>query len=87
MNTIEIYRHAIKRTFADLFQISPDSIDVTWSDDGETIIVNCAGLSFTHQVLSNTDDNAPEFFGADEETTVTVSLTDEERRQLEGAVR
>jgi len=28
MNTIEIYRHAIKRTFADVFEISPDSIDV-----------------------------------------------------------
>jgi hypothetical protein len=87
MNTIEIYRQAIKRTFADVFEISPDSIDVTWSDDGETIIVNCAGLSFTHRVLSDTDDNAPTFFGADKETAVTVSLTDEECRQLEGAVR
>jgi hypothetical protein len=37
MNTIEIYRHAIKRTFADVFEISPDSIDVTGAMTGKPL--------------------------------------------------
>ena len=31
MNRIDIYRQAIKRTFADLYGVSPDTVDVSWT--------------------------------------------------------
>ena len=42
VNRIDIYRQAIKRTFADLYSVSPDAVDVNWTSDN-TIVVQCAG--------------------------------------------
>ena len=35
MNPTDIYLRAIKRTFADLYGVSPDTVDVSWTSDGE----------------------------------------------------
>ena len=51
----DIYRKAIRRTFADLYSVSPEAVDVVWADDGESITVRCAGKTFTHQ--TNSDNN------------------------------
>jgi hypothetical protein len=83
MNTIDIYRRAIKRTFAGLYGVAPDEVDVCWSKDGDNITVRCADKTFTHETIH--DDNEPtlEFVG-DDEDPVTVRLTDNERLRLEG---
>lgn len=85
MTASEIYRQAIKRTFADLYGVSPDTVDVTWTSDGESIIARCAGKTFIHLILSGPDDNAPQFLSPDEDPIV-VTLTNDERQKLEGAV-
>ena len=85
MNPTDIYRQAIKRTFGAIYGVPPDTVDVTWTRNGETIIVQCAGLTFTHQILSDPDDDAPEFFSNEEEFPVIVNLTEDERQQLEHA--
>ena len=33
MEAINVYREAIKRTFADVYQVLPETIDVSWGDD------------------------------------------------------
>jgi hypothetical protein len=86
MNPTAIYLRAIKRTFANLYSVSPETVEVTWSASGETIIVQCAGIRFTHHILSDPDDDAPEFFSDDDQDpSVIVKLTDEERHELERA--
>ena len=80
MNRTDIYRQAIKRSFADLYGVSPGTVDVSWST--ETIVVQCAGKTFLHPILSDPDDDAPEFTCL-EEDPVIVNLTDDERRRLE----
>jgi hypothetical protein len=82
VNTTDIYRRAIKRTFADLYGVAPDTVDVTWTGDSESIIVSCAGKRFAHQILSVSDGGAPEFF-SDDDDPVIVTLTPVELRQLE----
>ena len=37
MNTTDIYRQAIKRTFADLYSVARHEIDVSWNKDGDNI--------------------------------------------------
>ena len=32
MDTIDVYRQAIKRTFAGLYRVAPREIDVSWSE-------------------------------------------------------
>ena len=86
MNPTNIYLRAIKRTFADLYGVSPTPVDVSWTSDGETIIVWCDGIRFTHHIISDSDDDAPEFFSDDDQDpSVIVKLTDEERHELERA--
>jgi hypothetical protein len=53
MNQTDIYRKAIQRTFAELYSVRAETVDVLW--DGESITVRCAGKTFTHQTGS--DDN------------------------------
>ena len=79
MNGAHIYRQAIKRTFADLYGLSPGTVDVSWTT-GKTIVVQCAGKTFLHPILSDPDDDAPEFTCL-EEDPVIVNLTDDERRR------
>jgi hypothetical protein len=86
MKPTDIYSQAIRRTFADVYGVSPDTVEVAWTPDGEIIIVHCGGLTFTHQILSDADDDAPEFFSDEEDFPVIVNLTDEERHQLERAL-
>ena len=84
MNQTDIYRQTIKRTFAELYGVSPDTVDVTWTSDN-TIVVQCAGKTFIHLILSDPDDDAPEFLCPDEDPVI-VTLMDDERTQLESAV-
>jgi hypothetical protein len=84
VNRTDIYRQAIKRTFADLYSVSPDTVDVTWTS-GESIAVQCARKTFLHQILSDFDDDALEFDCPDEDPVI-VNLTDDERHQLELAI-
>jgi hypothetical protein len=87
MNPTDIYRRAIQRTFADLYGVSPDTVNVTWTSEGETIVVWCDGIRFTHHIFSDPDDDAPEFFSDDDQDpSVIVNLTDDERHQLECAI-
>ncbi len=80
MNRTDIYRHAIKRAFADLYGALSDTVDVSWTS-GECIAVQCAGKTFLHLILSDPNDDAPEFF-CPEEDPVIVNLTGDERSQL-----
>ena len=84
MNTTDIYRQAIKRTFSQLYSVPPSTVDVAWSNEGDTIVVICAGKTFIHLIFSNSNDDAPQFLSINEDPVV-VTLTDEERQQLERA--
>ena len=81
VNRTEICRRAIKRTFADLYGVSPDTVDVSWTT-GKTIVVQCAGKTFLHPILSYPDDDTPKFTCLDEDPVI-VNLTDDEWHQLE----
>jgi len=85
MNAIDIYRQAIKRTFANLYDESPDEVDVTWGNADDTITVHCSHKTFAHEILSNDNDTTLEFV-SDNEDPITVTLNDDERRQLERAI-
>src|SRR6516162_6281001 len=78
MNAIDIYRRAIKRTFADLYGVAPDEVDVSWSKHGDNITVRCANKTFTHETIHDDDDSTLEFVSNHEEP-VTVSLNAMER--------
>jgi hypothetical protein len=82
MNTTDIYRQAIKRTFADLYGVARHEVDVRWNNDGENITVCCADKTFTHETIRNDDDGALEFVSTHEDS-VTVRLTNDERLRLE----
>ena len=56
MKAIDVYRQAIKRTFANLYDESPDEVDVTWGNADDTITVHCSHKTFTHEILSNDND-------------------------------
>ncbi len=58
MNRTDIYCQSIKRTFANLYGVSPDTVEVSWTS-GESITVQCAGKTFLHEILSDPDDDAP----------------------------
>jgi hypothetical protein len=77
MEAINVYREAIKRTFADVYQVLPETIDVSWGDD--TITVRCSDHNFTHKI--DRDDETTLEFISDGEDPVTIALTDDERRQ------
>jgi hypothetical protein len=82
MNTTDIYRQAIKRTFADLYGVERHEVDVSWNNDGENITVRCADKTFTHEAIHEDDDGALEFVSTREDP-VTVRLTKDERLRLE----
>jgi hypothetical protein len=81
LNRTDIYRRAIKRTFANLYGVSPDAVHVSWTT-GKIIVVQCAGKTLLHPIPSDPDDDAPEFTCL-EEDPVIVNLTDDEWRRLE----
>ena len=56
MNPTDIYRQAIKRTFADLYGVAPHKVDVSWSKDGDNITVRFADKTFTHETIHDDDD-------------------------------
>ena len=84
MNRTDIYRQAIKRTFADLYGVSSDTVDVA-GRVARRIGVQCAGETFLHPILSDPDDDTPEFTCLDEDPVI-VNLTDDERSQRERAI-
>ena len=85
MKATDIYCQAIKRTFAQLYGAPPSMVDVTWSNESDTIAVSCAGKTFIHLILSGTDDHSPEFHCISEDPVV-VTLSEDERNQLERAI-
>jgi hypothetical protein len=78
-DAINVYREAIKRTFAEVYQVMPETIDVSWADDG--ITVRCSDHTFTHKI--DRDDETTLELISDSEDPVTIRLTDDERRQVE----
>jgi hypothetical protein len=58
MEAINVYREAIKRTFAEVYQVMPETIDVSWADDG--ITVRCSDHTFTHKI-DRDDETTLEF--------------------------
>jgi hypothetical protein len=76
MNHTDIYRAAIRRTFAELYGVPTDSVDVVWI--GDSITVRCAGRTFTHQ-----HGGAGNEFISEDEDPVTVTLSAEERAHLQ----
>jgi hypothetical protein len=84
VNATDIYRQAIERTFAQLYSVPPATVDITWNNEGETIVVKCAGKTFIHLILSDPDDDAPQFLSINEDPVI-VTLTEDERQQLEDA--
>jgi hypothetical protein len=81
MNRTDIYRQAIKRTFADLYSVPRHEVDVSWDKDGDNITVRCADKTFTHETIHD-DDGALEFVSTHEDP-VTVRLTNDECLRLE----
>jgi hypothetical protein len=79
MEAINVYREAIKRTFADVYQVLPETIDVSRGDN--TITVRCSDHNFTHKIAR--DDQTTLEFISDTEDPVTITLTDDERRHIE----
>src|SRR5271163_4839170 len=71
MEAIDIYRQAIKRTFANLYDESPDEVDVTWGNAYDTMTVHCSHKTFAHEILSNDNDTTLEFV-SDNEDPITV---------------
>jgi hypothetical protein len=82
MNTTDIYRQAIKRTFADLYSVARHEVDVSWNEDDDKITVRCADKTFTHETIHDDDDGALKFVSTHEDP-VTVRLTNDERLRLE----
>ena len=60
MNRTDIYRQAIKRTFADLYSVACHEVEVSWNKDGDNITVRCADKTFTHKGIHDDDDGALE---------------------------
>jgi hypothetical protein len=79
MKAINVYREAIKRMFADVYQVLPETIDVSWADDA--ITVRCSEHNFIHKI--DRDDETTLEFISDSEEPVTITLTHDERRQIE----
>ena len=67
--------------FANLYGVSPDTVDVSRTNE-ERIAVQCSSKAFLHLIVSDPDDETPEFLCSDEDPII-VNLTDEERRQIE----
>ena len=82
MITTDIYREAIKRTFADLYSVARHEVDVSWNRDGDNITVRCADKIFTHETIHDDHDGTLEFI-SNHEDPVTVTLTNDERLRLE----
>ena len=81
MITTDIYREAIKRTFADLYGVARQEVDVSWNKDGDNITVRCADKIFTHETIHDDDDGTLEFVSIHDDP-VTVTLTNDERLRL-----
>ena len=52
MSRTEIYRQAIKPTFANLYGVSPEAMEVGWTT-GKSIVLQCAGKTFLHPIPSD----------------------------------
>ena len=75
MNQTDIYRKAIQRTFAELYSVPANAVDVAW--DSEGITVQCAGTTFPIKPATTTTNLSARA------NPVTVTLTEDERYLLE----
>jgi len=62
--------------------VLPETIDVSWGDN--TITLRCSDHTFTHKI--DLDDETTLEFVSDSEDPVTITLTDDEHRQIEQTV-
>ena len=85
MNAHDIYREAIKRVFANLYGVSPDEVDVSWSSDSDAIIVRCSDkrllMKFSATITTLRSNSS-----ATSKIRSPSGLNDEERRRLERAI-
>ena len=81
MNRTDIYRQAIKRTFADLYGDSSDTVEVA-GRVARASPYSAQAKRFFIQSLSDPDDDTPQFTCVDEDPVI-VNLTDDERSQIE----
>jgi hypothetical protein len=70
------------RSLADVIRLSARCCFVRWMTSPVPYPEQCAGKTFLHPILSDPDDDAPEFTCL-EEDPVIVNLTDDERRRIE----
>jgi hypothetical protein len=84
VNRTDVYRQAIKRTFADLYSVPRHEMDVSWNKEGDNITVRCADKTFTHETIHDDDDDDGVLeFVSTHEDPVTVRLTNDERLRFE----
>ena len=81
MSTGKVYKQAIKRVFANKCQDA--RMAVYWGREGDTIHVIASLRHYVHQIASANEDTLE--FVSSVGDRVIVSLTDEERTQLEQA--
>jgi hypothetical protein len=58
----DLYRQAIKRTFANLYGVSTETVvDVSWTT-GKIIVVQCTGKTFLVRSTADTRESFPSLF-------------------------
>jgi hypothetical protein len=76
-----VYKQAIKRVFADKYH--DERMAVYWGRDDDTIHVIASLRHYVHKIGSENEDGLE--FVSSVGDSVTVKLTDDERRELERA--
>ena len=80
MSTDKIYKQAIKRVFAEKYH--DGRMAVYWGRQDETIHVIASSKHFVHRIASTNEDTLEFLSGVGD--SVTVKLSDDERRELLG---
>ena len=81
MSTGKVYKQAIKRVFAQKYR--DEGMAVYWGRDDDAIHVIASLRHYVHKIASANEDTLE--FVSNVGDSVTVKLTDDERRQLERA--
>ena len=81
MSTGKVYKQAIKRVFAEKYH--DERMAVYWGRQDDTIHVIASLRHYVHKIASANEDTLE--FVSSVGDSVTVKLTDDERRQLERA--
>lgn len=76
-----VHKQAIKRVFADKYH--DERMAMYWGRDDDTIHVIASLRHYVHKIVSENEDSLE--FVSSVGDSVTVKLTDDERRELERA--